>query len=195
MLAEFPLQDNYVKHTWKLVQLDEVKYSVLEISPSKLTSNMDVKWLISEFSRLYKPFSDRVRLEDGKVVITPELDIWWEVCLHKGSIKFYLIVPDRDNIKESLVRQIMKTWKQCNVREIEDYMPKFTPEHTDVTKLSLKYTPILSLDYTKPHYTPLDSFLNAKHHLKDDDFAVLQVGMRPVGNEWNRQAREDFTNM
>lgn len=189
------LKEGYTTHRYKLVEIEEVKRAVLEISPSKVTSNSNVKWLLTEFSRLYKPFTDRVHFQNGVFKITPEMDIWWEVYINKGHIKFYLVVPDKDNIKDSLIRQVMKTWKQANVREVSDYVPKFTPENTDITKLSLKHTPVLSLDYLQPQYSPLDSFLNAKHYLKDNDSALLQIGMKPIGDGWNTQAKESYDNI
>lgn len=177
----------------RLVEVESIDYCVLEVSPSSMTANNTVKWLIAEFARLYKPLHTRLNLAGGKLIVTPEMNVWWEVFMHKGQIKFYLVVPDRDNIKDSLKRQVMKTWKRANVKEVSDYMPVFKPEHTAVTKLNLKYNSILSLDANNPSYSPLDSLLNAKHYLKDDDMAMLQIGLTPVGNEWNKNAQEAFT--
>lgn len=189
---EMTLKDNYVKETWKILELEVPKYAVLEVSPSKLTSNTTVKWLITEFSRLHMPMTQRIKFTSGKIVISPEMDVWWEVFLHKGQIHFYLIVPDKEDIKDSMKRQLMKTWKQANVREVTDYMPSFSIETTDLLKLELEQNSILALDTNNPQYSPLDSFLNAKHYLKDDDMALLQIGMRPLGNQWNVQAKSDY---
>jgi hypothetical protein len=191
-MPKITLRNIDTKEIFKVIEVEKVNYVVLEISPSKLTSNANVKWLVTEFSRLFRPLSRRISFTGGKITITPEFDVWWEVCIHKGQIKFYLIVPDRENIKETIKRQVMKTWKQSNVKEVNDYLPEFSPEDTDITKLTLQHNPILSLDHTNPQYSPLDSFLNAKHYLMDDDIALLQIGMRPVGNEWNRQARDTY---
>lgn len=192
MVYPFNLKDNYSKSTINLVEIEKIDYSVLEIEPSALTSNTNVKWMIAEFARLYKPLMQRINLSGGKVILSPEMTVWWEVAIHKNRIKFYLVVPDKDNVKDSLKRQIMKTWKRANVREMEDYMPAFKAEDTEVTKLNLKYNSLLSLDVKDPTYTPLDSLLNAKHYLKDDDIAMLQVGMTPLGNSWNMASRELF---
>jgi hypothetical protein len=176
----------------RLVEVERIEYTVLEISPSSLTGNSTVKWMIAEFSRLYRPFHQRLNLVGGKLVVTPELNVWWEVFIHKGQIKFYLVIPNKDNIKDALKRQVMKTWKRANIKEVADYMPVFKSETTDVTKLSLKYSPILSLDSANVNYSPLDSLLNAKHYLQDDDMALLQIGMNPLNNDWNKQAKETF---
>jgi hypothetical protein len=180
------------KQIVKVIEVEKIDYAVLEISPSSLTGNGQVKWLIAEFSRLYRPFHQRLNLVGGKLVVTPEMNVWWEVFMHKGQIKFYLVVPNKDNIKDSLKRQIMKTWKRANIKEVSDHMPVFKPETTDITKLNYKYNSILSLDTLNPTYSPLDSLLNAKHYLKDDDMALLQIGLSPLGNEWNKTAQETF---
>jgi hypothetical protein len=176
----------------KVFAKDEVEYAVLEISPSKMTSNQNVKWLITEFARLFRPLDRRINLTGGGIRYTPEFNVWWEVFIYKGEIHFYLIVPDREDIKESLTRQVMKTWKKCNVREIKDYMPTFEAEKTDITNLTLKHNAVLSLDTNKPQYSPLDSFLNAKHFLKEDDMALLQIGLRPQSNSWNNTAKDNL---
>ncbi len=178
------------KQVVKVIEFEKLEYAVLEIAPSALTSNGSVKWLITEFSRLYKPLLQRLNLAGGKLVVSPEMTVWWEVFIHKGHIKFYLVVPNVDHIKEALKRQVMKTWSRATVREVSDHMPAYKPEDTDMTKLNLKYNPILSLDTKNPNYTPLDSLLNAKHYLKDDDSALLQIGMTPLGNDWNKGAKE-----
>lgn len=181
------------KEIARVIELEKVKYCLLEVIPSRLTSNREVKWLVSEFSRLYKPLSQRISLSGCKVTIQPELDVWWEVFLYKESIRFCIVVPDKDNIKNSIKRQIMKTWKQSSVKEMDlDYLPEFNAEDAEVTNLTLKYNSVLSLNTTSTHYSPLDSLLNAKHYLKDDDLALLQIGMRPVSNEWNKQSRESY---
>jgi len=172
----------------KVMQKEKIDYAVLEISPSSLTSNKDVKWLLTDFSRLYKPMMDRLNLSGGKLVITPEMNIWWEVFMHKGQIKFYLVVPNKDNIKDSITRQVMKTWKRANIKEVSDHMPVFATEDTALTKLTLKHNPILALDAYNANYSPLDSLLNAKHYLKDDDMAMLQIGLTPLGDDWNKSA-------
>lgn len=184
------LKDNYNRSILNIVELEKVDYSVLEIEPSSMTNNSNVKWMMAEFARLYKPLIRRINITGGKLVISPEMNVWWEVFLHRGKIKFYLVVPNKDNIKDALKRQVMKTWKRANVREVTNHMPTFIEENTDITKLQLKYNSILSLDTKNPNYTPLDSFLNAKHYLKDDDIAMLQIGMSPVGNDWNTSAKD-----
>lgn len=189
------LVNRATKEIVKVIEVEKLEYCVLEISPSHLTANNQVKWLIAEFSRLYRPLYQRLNLAGGKLVVTPEMNVWWEVFMHKGQIKFYLVVPNKDNVKDSLKRQIMKTWKRANIKEVADHMPVFKPEHTDVTKLSLKYNSVLSLDTANPTYSPLDSLLNAKHYLKDDDMALLQIGMNPMDSEWSKQAQETFNSI
>ena len=178
------------KQTVKVIQIERIKYSVLEISPSSMTSNSNVRWLITEFSRLYKPLMERISISRFKVSIAPELTVWWEVLLHNGAIKFYLTVPDKNDIKNTIKRQVMKTWSRSTVVEVNDFMVEYNTEEVDICKLSLQYNPILSLDIKNPNYSPLDSLLNAKHYLKDDDLALLQIGMTPLNNEWNKSARE-----
>ena len=169
---------------------EEIAYTILEIAPSKMTSNSNVRWLVSEFARLFTPLHKRINLTGGMIVYTPEVNVWWEVFLHKGQIKFYLIVPDKDDIKHSLIRQVMKTWKQANVKEVNDYIPGFTPDNTSISKLTLKHHTVLSLDTQNPHYSPLEALLNAKHYIKEDDIALLQIGMRPMGSGWNDTAAD-----
>lgn len=174
-------------------EVEEVKYAVLEVSPSKLTSNANVKWLISEFARTYKPLDKRIRLRDGKLIYTPEMSVWWEIVLYENSIKFYFVIPDKDNMKMTMMKQIMKTWKQSNVREVPDYMPKFDPANTDITSLVLKNHPVLALDLSgKSMYSILETVLNTKHHLKTSDSAIVQIGITPTGSGWNDSAMEIY---
>lgn len=167
---------------------EKIEYSILEISPSKMTSNTNVRWLISEFSRLFTPMHKRISLSGPTLCYEPEMQVWWEVLIHKGHIRFFVVVPDKDHIKQSLSRQIMKTWKQANVREVTEHLPSLSPENTSISKLSLRYNSVLSLDTQNPNYSTLESLLNAKHYLTGDDLALLQIGMRPLGPGWNDSA-------
>ena len=167
---------------------EKVEYAVLEISPSKMTSNTNVKWLLSDFARLFKPLHERVTFNWGFINYSPAVNIWWEVMIHKGQIRFFLVIPDKDDLKHSITRQVMKTWKQANVKVVKDYMPEFPAEHTSISKLTLKHHSALSLDTQNPNFSILESLLNAKHFVRDDDVAMLQIGMQPMGNSWNESA-------
>jgi len=171
----------------KAIKKNDLNYASLEISPSKMTSNMNVKWLMSEFSRLYRPLTSRINLDSEEYFMTydQEMVVWWEVIIKHNQIGFYLTVPDKEGIKEGLARQVMKCWKQSNVKVVKDPMPQFGSNITDVTKLHLKYHQLLSLDVDNPHFSILESILNAKHYLKEGDVALLQIGLRPKGSEWN----------
>lgn len=179
-------------HLDKYVEIEDTRYAVLEVSPSKLTANTNVKWMITEFSRLYSPLTDRINLSSGKICYSPEHTVWWEVFLYKGHVKFYLVVPDKDYIKVSLQRQLTKTWKNANVKEVKDYLPSFPAEDTAMVKLSLANDPTLALDVENPQFCILESILNAKYYLKDEDAALLQIGMTPLGNDYNATAKEAF---
>lgn len=180
------------KESYRLFIKEKVEYAILEIEAGKLTSNSNVKWLLTEFSRLYKPLERRINITGGKLTYTPEHTIWWEVFIYKGRIRFFLAVPDKDNIKDTIRRQVMKTWKQSNVREVKDYMPVFDKDNTEMINLSLEHHSVLSLRTDDPTYSPLESFLNSKHYLKDEDVAMLQIGMRPLGDGWNANAKEVY---
>lgn len=171
----------------KSLLIEDINYTVLEIEPSKITNNSNVRLLILEFSRIYKSFSDRIKFlqDDHFMVLTPELNIWWEILLTHDSIKFYLIVPNKDGFKKAIIRQILKCWKQSNVKEVNEYMPKFKPEQTTVSLMTLKYHEILSLDVENPTTSVLESLLNSKHYLQDGDIALFQLGMQSLGSGWN----------
>lgn len=182
--------NSVTKEKFRLYEKRSTPYAILEIQAGRLTTNVNVRWLLTEFSRLYRPLDRRISLQGGKVVYTPEMTVWWEVFLHKGQIKFYLVVPDIDTVKYSLTRQVMKTWKNANVKEVKEYLPELDSSKTDITQLKLARHSVLALDSQNSNYTPLDTFMNAKHHLKDDDIGLLQIGMLPAGNGWNENARE-----
>ena len=169
----------------KIFEIENITYTTLEISSGKMTSNANVKWLITEFSRLYKPFLDRINIMGGKLIYQPQLNIWWEVCIYKGKVKFYLTIPDKNNLKDSISKQAIKTWKHARVQEVKDFMPTFNEDTTEISQLVLKYNRVASLEYRNTPFTPLNSIINTKHYLKEDDISVLQIGMQPIGSEWN----------
>jgi hypothetical protein len=174
------------------VAIQEPSYVWLEVEPSKLTSNMTVKWLFAEIARLYTPIAQRLSIQDGRILYQPEATVWWEVFIHKNRIRFFLAVPSADFIKDSLTKQVMKTWKQSNVMEKADYLPDIPVEQCSITTLTLEHHSILSIDTDNPIYSPLDSVLNAKRYLGENDMALLQIGLSPVGEEWNKSARDTY---
>ncbi|MNW28610.1 hypothetical protein D3C74_54410 [compost metagenome] len=176
------------KEKIRIFAIEDVKYSVLEVSPSKMTSNSNVRWLVAEFSRLFTPMHKRFSMAGSTLCYEPDMKIWWEVLVRPNQIRFFVVIPDKDHVKQSLTRQVMKTWKQANVREVSDYMPSFVPETTYMSKMHLKHHALLSLDTQNPTFSSLESLLNAKYYLKEDDVALLQIGMKPIGSGWNESA-------
>lgn len=160
-------------------------YTTFEINPSKMTSNVGVKWLFSDFARLYTSFNDRVQLNNGKVEYRVENTIWWEIVIKRDTIKFFLSVPSEESITSSASKQILQTWKKSNVREVPSPIPLMRPDHTSISHLTLQYHPILSLNTAVPNYSPVSSLLSAKNYLIGDDMTILQIGMTPLGEDWN----------
>ena len=171
----------------KSLLVENIDYTILEIEPSKITNNNNVRYLILEFARIYKPFIERIKIlaDNHYVIHTPEMNIWWEIVLTHNSIKFYLIVPNREGFKKAITRQIMKCWKQANVKETVEYMPKFNPKQTTISLMTLKYHEILSLDIENPTTSVLESLLNSKHYLQEGDVALFQMGLQSLGSGWN----------
>jgi len=178
----------------KSLLVEDINYTILEIEPSKITNNSNVRLLILEFARIYRPFTERIKfLENNHYVIhTPEMNIWWEILLKHDSIKFYLIVPNREGFKKAIVRQVMKCWKQANVKETTEYMPKFIIEQTTVSFMTLKHHEILSLDIENPTTSVLESILNSKHYLLEGDTALFQVGLQSLGSGWNNAVMQIY---
>lgn len=172
----------------KVFQVNPVKYCILEIQPSKMTSNANVKWLLTDFARLYQPLSQRLHIDKGSLIYTQDLKVWWEVLIQREQIKFYVIIPDIRDTKHRMKQEILKTWKQANVHEVQSNLPDFDHTDVDITKLTLTNNSILSLNTEDPKYSLLPSLLNTKNYLQDDDLALLQIGMQPEGNGWNTSA-------
>lgn len=160
-------------------------YTTFEINPSKMTSNMNVKWLFSDLSRLYTTFNDRIQLNNGKIEYKIENTIWWEVVITRESIKFFLSVPSEENIVSSVSKQILQTWKKSNVKEVPSPLPLMRPDHTMISHLTLQYHPVLSVNTSAPNFSLVSSLLSTKNYLLEDDTAILQIGMTPLGEDWN----------
>ena len=160
-------------------------YTTFEINPSKMTSNMGVKWLFTDLSRLYTSVNDRILLNNGKIEYRIENTIWWEVILTKDSIKFFMSVPSENDIVSATSKQILQTWKKSNVREVPSPIPLMRPDHTMISHLTLQYHPVLSLNTTSPNFSLVSSMLSTKNYLLDSDMAILQIGMTPLGEDWN----------
>jgi len=170
-----------------------VPIAIFEISPSQMTSNRDVKWMLVEFARLFKPLNERLEVIDYKSVIhTEEYTLWWEVAVTTTQIKFYLCLPDIEDIKMSLRRVLLKTWSRSNVIEVKEHFPVLHPATTSISRVVLQNHSVLSLDTTATNYTPLHGILNAKHYLQEGDTAILQIGLKPVGSGWNERASEIY---
>jgi hypothetical protein len=179
------------KEKIQLFVKEKIEYAVLEIQPSRMTSNMNVRWLIKEFSTLFTPLNRRINFAGGRLYYTPEMDVWWEVVIYKGQVKFYLAVPDIDHVKRNLIQHVMRTWKRSNVKEVTRIMPELDPATTDISTLTLEQHPILPLDIISQNTnSPLNTLLNTKHYLKDEDFAMLQIGLRPLGESWNVKMKD-----
>lgn len=188
-----PLSSQSLRKTLaKTIKIDQPLPAVLEIIPSKVTSNDNVRWLLAEFARLYRPLQDRISIDVEKKTITytPEITIWWEIVFKRGQVKFYLVIPDKSHIKQPITKQVMNTWKQATIVQVADYLPRFDVANTSITGLTLKYHPVLSLAASNPTISFLGSLLDVKHYVRDDDIAILQIGIRPRDSSWPEECRE-----
>jgi hypothetical protein len=178
------------KEKIRLYVKEEIRYCILEIQASRMTSNTNVRWLVKEFATLFTPLNKRINFAGGRLYYTPEMDVWWEVIIYKGQVKFYLAVPDVDHVKRNLIQHIMRTWKRSNVKEVKSNIPELDIKHTDISTLTLEQHPILPLDILSTNNSPLNALLNTKYYLRDEDFAMLQIGLRPLGESWNTKMQD-----
>jgi hypothetical protein len=174
---------------FRLVGKEQINYAILEINPSRMTTNTNVKWLVKEFSSLFAPLNRRLNIAGGRLMYTPEMNVWWEVVIQKNQVRFYLVVPDIDHIKRNLTQHILRTWKRSNVREVNSNIPILDPDKTDISRLVLENHPLVPLDINTS-VAPLASILNTKYYLKEDDVAILQIGMKPLGESWNHKMND-----
>lgn len=178
-----------VQKKGRLLDIVHPGYCTFEINPSKMTSNTRVKWMFTDISRLYSSINDRIQICNGKLQYRIENTIWWEVVLTKESIKFFMSVPNEQDITSSITKQILQTWKKSNVREVKSPLPLMCPEYTDIAHLTLQHHPILSLNLTSPHYSPVSNLLSVKNYLLESDIAILQIGITPLGEDWNEMSK------
>lgn len=183
-----PAVDNKVIKENCLLRVVSPGYTTFEINPSKMTSNTGVKWLFTDLSRLHTSVNDRILFNNGKFEYRIENTIWWEVVLTKDSIKFFMSVPSENDIISSTSKQILQTWKKSNVREVPSPIPLMRPDHTMISHLTLQHHPVLSLNTTSPNFSLVNSMLSTKNYLLEDDMAILQIGMTPLGEDWNEMS-------
>lgn len=172
--------------------IDKKEYYSLEITPSKLTNNSRVKELFIELSRLYTPFINRTDISSKGLKYTPSISVWWEIHISKGKIKFYLIIPKDDMLKSNLSKQLVRIWKQANVKTVQDPMPRFDFRDVDITTLSLQENSILPLQTESCMFHPIDNILNSKNYIKAEDVAIVQIGLQPLGEDWNTSMKIEY---
>ena len=86
----------------KIYNYVKPNFCTFEIEPSKLTSNTNVRWLLSEISRIYRPLTERMDLNKSGISYHPSYTVWWEVLIQKDSIKFYISVPSKMDIQNTI---------------------------------------------------------------------------------------------
>lgn len=187
---ETPIIENKVENNF--IQFVDYKTITMEVIPSKITSNDNNRYLFVDIARLHKKFLDSIEFswKEKKVKIKRSMGVWWEILLTKKEIRFFATIPDVDFIREGLTNRIRTVWSQSTTKQVQNPIPEFPAKDTSITKLRLKYHSVLSLDTSNHQFNPLETLLNVKHYIRDDEYAIVQIGMFPYGEGWQYYAKE-----
>jgi hypothetical protein len=105
------------------------------------------------------------------------------------EIFFYMAIPKR--FREAVEKQIHSYFPNASLEKVPDYTI-FTPGGaTAAAILTLKNKPALPVrTYMAMHVDPLNELSNALSKLETEkEGAVIQLVIRPAGNEWRRTGR------
>lgn len=179
----------------ELIKIVHPSYQTMEVIAASATTNANVRWLIAEFSRLYRPIEKRLAISKEGVTYEKEQGIWWDVVLTKDSIKFFISVPDDPYIKEPITNTIRnRCWRQATIQDVNCPLPTLDASNSSLGFMTLKYNSALALDVSRSDSGSeasmlLENFINTKYYLQEGDMAIFQIGLVPYGEGWSKAAK------
>lgn len=118
--------------------------------------------------------------------------ISFEIMAIPGEIRFYVHCPS--NLSNLVEKQILGTYQDADVKQVEDYNIFDINTHTEYTRLELdedNYFPIrVAEDFQGD---PLSNVLSSLSKMSDSEGAMIQIVISPAGSKW-RKSGEKYVN-
>jgi len=118
--------------------------------------------------------------------------ISFEIMAAPGELRFYVHCPKR--LAELVEKQILGSYQDADVKQVNDYNIFDTNTHVEFTKLELEdenYCPIrVAEDFQGD---PLSNILSTLSKMSDSEGAMIQIVMSPTGSKWRKNG-EKFVN-
>jgi len=118
--------------------------------------------------------------------------ISFEIMAVPGELRFYVHCPK--NLAELVEKQILGSYQDADVKQVNDYNIFDTNTHVEFTRLELEeesYCPIrVAEDFEGD---PLSNILSTLSKMSDSEGAMIQIVMSPTGSKWRKNG-EKFVN-
>ncbi|MCD4811010.1 type IV secretory system conjugative DNA transfer family protein [bacterium] len=115
--------------------------------------------------------------------------ISFEIMAVPGELRFYVHCPK--NLSELVEKQILGSYQDADVKQVNDYNIFDENTHVEYTRLELEednYCPIrVAEDFQGD---PLSNILSTMSKMSDGEGAMIQIVMSPAGSKWRKNGEK-----
>lgn len=156
--------------------------TLLKVLPKKDCDIKDTEKLIKNLHSMLLNTKFR-KLKYGRPFMT------FEIASIEGKISFYIWVPT--DMKNRIVDRIYSTYPDVAIQVVDEYVPVWNKTPCYSAELVLAYPHILKIK-TKGNDDILSSTLSGLKDLGRNEFAAIQIIVRPLDNSWQKQGRKQI---
>lgn len=164
----------------------------LKIIPDKTLNNDNVESLAISLAELYSPLKleHRIKISRNSFTIDHKNTFIFEIYFSVDSIIFFITGPKKwEELIKSKLEEVFST--KIGIQEVERNI-NFNESNSEAIELILSKNEFMSLKTDKRILAPIPNLMSTVKLMKEDDKALLQVILDPLGPNWGEKAEENY---
>lgn len=175
----------------KYIEIKKNEYITVQVTPTKSNKNNSTDALAIMVNKMYLQLNRFIRIENKKLIITPQCKLSYYIHITKEDVKFYFIIPKQHYTK--IKTKIAELWRNVDIKEVSD-IPVNINECSKY-QLKYKYDDSLSLDVDKRSNDLLNANLSILEILEQDESIGVFYNFIPTGERENNYFKVMYSKM
>ena len=174
----------------KYFEIKRNEYITVQLIPTKSSKNSSTDSIASMINKMYLKLNKFIRIENKKLIITPQNKVSYYIHITKDDVQFFFIIPKIHYIR--FKTKFIETWRNVEIKEVEGIPTNLN----NCTKYQLKYKndDTLSLSVDKRNNHLLESNLSILEVLETDEEVGVLYNFIPTGERENNYFKVMYKN-
>lgn len=175
----------------KYFEIKKNEYVTVQLVPAKSTKNNSTDSIATMINQMYLQLNKFIKVENKKLIITPQVKVSYYMHITKDDIQFYFIIPKVHYIR--FKTKLAETWRNIEIKQVDDIPMNLN----DCTKYQLKYKydDALSLSVDKRNNHLLEANLSILEVLEKEETTGIYYNFIPTGERENNYFKVMYKNI